>query len=1165
MPVKSVQMNVLSNSKAAKADLQDVSREADKLGAKVVKVRASVDDQTAGPFNVIERKVQRANGQSVIIRVKADDADADVKLDNIERKIKALDGKEAKVQLKVGSSDLEKASAMLAGFDKIVTLTDADAGKFAKVMAAVNLATGIAEPVVAGLTVGVLALGSSLVAGGLGLGAFGLALLGPIKNNKQLKSALTDAENAVFKWGDSLAKFTMPPIFAALKLVNPLLKDMSPFVKAAASAIDVLIGQLSKGVGSSGFAGWLKSELPLVKPSIVNLGDSVGHVIMGIMGIFHAFNPSAVSMSKGLDDITAKFEKWGQQLGSSSGFQKLMDMFHSDTPVVMNDLSKLGGIIVHVGSDMADMNTFANSRSIFQLAGFVLTLVNALAKAHPELVTDALYTLAFLDAVKKLSAGLGQLKEGVTTLHSVGSAVVGLGGNLSNMKKGMNDSEVAASEASGAWGTFGGKIGTVKTGLSNFKGGMNDAEVATSDASGVMGTLGGKLSVVGSSLVSFGAAIFKVSTYTKIWTGVQAALDVVMDANPVILIAAAIVVLIGVIVLLAVKFKPVRDFFIAAWKDILVAAQAVWGWLKANWPLLLEIIGGPIAVAAVQIYKHFSDIKAWAFDAWAWIKNNWPYLAGALFGPIGIAAAAIYKHFSDIEQWAKDVWNWIRGNWGAIENWIESPIRAAVNVASSLLGTLKNDFSNALSWIKSLFSSMWSGIEGGFRSAIGTLGTILRSIEGAFSTPIKFVVNDIWDPMAGLFNKVSHFIGFTLPTLHMAEGGLVGGIGHKTQDANLVALSRGETVISAQTSQIIAPTLRAYGVPGYAHGGGRGGDPNATPRKIDTALLPSGGIQDSFAAGFKWTEGELAKLANFTLKQIADAVFAPINALLGHIPGTPQVANMLENMIKSVLSALVGDIKNKATASAATLADGPAGGATGSEMANGKELYNYLLSNVFGGHKIAAAGATASIWGESTWNPFAQGTGGRGLIGWTPPGTISNADFSGGMKTQLPAIIRFIQTSGDEGVIREMMSATSVLQAANEWGKGVERYGINDVHSTGLSLAAGFMGQAAAPSAPKGGVSTSPVTGEQSFNGYSYGSGGMIREPVIGQGLFSGAAYRFAENGPERVLPNSASGGGDTYYITVAGDSDPDGAALRIIQKVRDYKRHHGNQPTNIG
>lgn len=97
------------------------------------------------------------------------------------------------------------------------------------------------------------------------------------------------------------------------------------------------------------------------------------------------------------------------------------------------------------------------------------------------------------------------------------------------------------------------------------------------------------------------------------------------------------------------------------------------------------------------------------------------------------------------------------------------------------------------------------------------------------------------------------------------------------------------------------------------------------------------------------------------------------------------------------------------------------------------------------------------LTGNSAWNPLTSGTGGRGLIGWTPEGTISNAAFSGGMRTQLPAIIQFINSSGDWGTIQRMKSATSVYQAAEEWGKGVERYGIDDVHAEGVALATSFM------------------------------------------------------------------------------------------------------------
>lgn len=184
-----------------------------------------------------------------------------------------------------------------------------------------------------------------------------------------------------------------------------------------------------------------------------------------------------------------------------------------------------------------------------------------------------------------------------------------------------------------------------------------------------------------------------------------------------------------------------------------------------------------------------------------------------------------------------------------------------------------------------------------------------------------------------------------------------------------------------------------------------------------------------------------------------------VNSGLNHIPGKGPIPKLAKAAVSKVMNAAIGKLtSNQSNYQFDPAATGPAGeGTSAGELANGRQIYNYLLRNLFGGNKIAAAGATASIWGESTWNPFAQGTGGRGLIGWTPPSTISNADFNGGMRTQLPAILRFVVNSGDQGAIAKMFHATSVTDAANIWGKDVERFGINDVHSTGIALATRFM------------------------------------------------------------------------------------------------------------
>jgi hypothetical protein len=117
-----------------------------------------------------------------------------------------------------------------------------------------------------------------------------------------------------------------------------------------------------------------------------------------------------------------------------------------------------------------------------------------------------------------------------------------------------------------------------------------------------------------------------------------------------------------------------------------------------------------------------------------------------------------------------------------------------------------------------------------------------------------------------------------------------------------------------------------------------------------------------------------------------------------------------------------------------------------------------------------------------------------------------------------------------------MNRATSVFQAANEWGIGVERYGINDVHPEGIALATSIMNNYLAGSKSSGGVSTRPGSSEITTSAGSYAGGGYVRkhsaggtvnEPVFGFGANSGMPYSFAENGPEYVGPLSGNGGGN--------------------------------------
>lgn len=170
----------------------------------------------------------------------------------------------------------------------------------------------------------------------------------------------------------------------------------------------------------------------------------------------------------------------------------------------------------------------------------------------------------------------------------------------------------------------------------------------------------------------------------------------------------------------------------------------------------------------------------------------------------------------------------------------------------------------------------------------------------------------------------------------------------------------------------------------------------------------------------------------------------------------------ISDTVKAVLSgnltltdteAITANNGGSGTSPTGTPSPGPA--TSGDEVQNGTTIYKYFRSN--GYNPMQAAGAIASIWGESTWNPEAAGTGGRGLIGWTPPSKLPNSAFTGNaakdMSAQLPLILDFVSSNGDQGAVNMMAGATTVSQAAEIWGQKVERYGIDDVHTTGVDLA----------------------------------------------------------------------------------------------------------------
>ena len=169
----------------------------------------------------------------------------------------------------------------------------------------------------------------------------------------------------------------------------------------------------------------------------------------------------------------------------------------------------------------------------------------------------------------------------------------------------------------------------------------------------------------------------------------QAALNLVMAANPIGLIITLIAALVAGFIVLWNTNEDFRNALIGAWDAIMGAGEAVWGWLVK---VFTEVIPG----AAGKVIDFF--------------KNNWKDVLLFLTNPIAGALKFFYNLNPKFQEWVNGVYNTVtdklkaigKVDWAAVgRSIIDGIINGVKNAASSLAKTAANAAKSALTAAKS--------------------------------------------------------------------------------------------------------------------------------------------------------------------------------------------------------------------------------------------------------------------------------------------------------------------------------------------------------------------------------------------------------------------------------------------------------------------------------
>lgn len=179
---------------------------------------------------------------------------------------------------------------------------------------------------------------------------------------------------------------------------------------------------------------------------------------------------------------------------------------------------------------------------------------------------------------------------------------------------------------------------------------------------------------------------------TGIATAAQWLWNVAMDANPITLIIIGIAALVAAIIWVATQTTFFQTIWKASWGAIKDAFFTVFNFIRDHWKLIVEILGGPIAIATIFIIDHWHQIVDGFNAVINWITKHWVLIVSIITGPIGTAVLYVVRHWQQIIDGAKSMLNtlatWFTG--------LPKRIATAVGNLGSLLYSEGRDLLNGL-------------------------------------------------------------------------------------------------------------------------------------------------------------------------------------------------------------------------------------------------------------------------------------------------------------------------------------------------------------------------------------------------------------------------------------------------------------------------------------
>lgn len=747
----------------------------------------------------------------------------------------------------------DKNAKSTAGAGKAAQQAASQGSDLAGKIRLIALATGA----LAGPIAGILALGPVALFGGMAAGA--ALLTSSINKANQSGQQLSQTQQALLptvKVLDGAFQQLQPAVNGAFQGLSRMVTVMGPQLGAAAHALAPMISVIANGLDNllANLIGPLSQMMQGLMPVVVALGNGLGTLGKGLAGLFTNLNIQAAAQGLAalFNTIGAILPALGSLIGALSPLSNV---------IMTTLLPAIGQVIVQVAGALKPA-ILALIPIMGPLAGTIATLAQTFGQVLTAIVPLLPPILGIVLAFSNFDTPLEMIANLFGALAKALAPVIGLVAQIANLV--ANFLNTAITNLAGALIPLIPPLGQladdvlqallqVLTALGPGLNAMVNVLVAllpslipvidavarlvvdltplvtmlAKVASWIVTTITPALSHLGPVVTIVAGAIVAVTLAMRAWSVIMAIVNVLLDANPIMLIVIALVGLGLAVIACYQHFQGFRN-----------VVSDVMNWFKGPFVNAFEDVGkwftGPFVGFFVDVGRFFTTtVPRYFHDAVTAVEGivrGWyPVIIGILSGGILLLPALIFKYWDQIAGFIGRAWN------------------DALNVLSGIPGkvwdAIKGTYDDMVTAGKNIIIGLINGVE----SMLGKLGDVMKSV----ASTVTSIPSKLWHMLSP--SKVFHGMG-----LNIVQG-LVNGIADNLDLVRGVSTSLALTATGTVQTGLTAPAmLAAAGAGGARAGGGAYVDLRGSfftsqqamaqlvqmlGRYIATDNLPSGGLK----------------------------------------------------------------------------------------------------------------------------------------------------------------------------------------------------------------------------------------------------------------------------------------------------------------------------------